>query len=48
MQMLHVEDPRRAAKEKIKLQRQLSHQVSAGRAAEDCTKASAVWGHCSF
>ena len=29
MQMLHVEDSRRAAKEKIKLQQQLSHQVSA-------------------
>ena len=40
MQMLHVEDPRRAAKEKIKLQLQLSHQVSAVHAAEDCTRAS--------
>ena len=39
MQMLHVEDPRRAAKEKIKLQQQMSHQVSAVPAAEDCAKA---------
>ncbi len=39
MQMLHVEDPRRAAKEKIKLQQQLSHQVSPVHAAEDRRKA---------
>ena len=39
MQMLHVEDPRRAAKEKIKLQQQLSLQVRAVHATENCTKA---------